>query len=184
METVSAPTSMTPQKTAASDGQNKSPMNNPTPAMLELMKKIDRKKNMTPGQKSKLTAANKLLAGATRLLSGDTREKLTTKQASSSNVVEKKKRGRSAARTLSPKKELMDKTIEIGDSSPEVTPKKGRGRPKGSLNRNPKLPQDRPRSSSSKGAVKLSSSSSTHSTKENKYAVPPRRSPRVAKEGD
>ena len=179
---ISEPNQMTPQKTAVTTTHHHpSPLNNPTPAMIELMQRINQKKALLA--KGKPIAAKLLTNAVTTQNKKVKKEQLTLTSVRSASVVPsmngdasktvKRRPGRPPS-SSPPKKAnsvVANGTKRIPadrSTSPPALPEKRRpGRP--------------PKSPASSVSPKLSSNSSTHSTKENKYVVPTRRSPRAAK---
>jgi len=167
----SEPNQLTPQKTAATTNHTSAPLNNPTPAMIELMQRINQKKALAAKGKP---IASKLLTNAVITQNKSVAKKATIAARSvpraDGDLPEPVKRR--PGRPVSPKKAIVSNgakrtQVERSKSPPEIPAKRGPGRPKSSP--------------SSVISPKLSSNSSTHSTKENKYVVPTRRSPRAVK---
>lgn len=175
-KSFSAPTTLTPMKSASTtDSPTKSPFDNPTPAMIELMQRLKEKRQLATQPNSKVAAANKLLAAATSVAN---KSKQRLKPVTATNVKVVKKRGR-PPNTPSPKKEEV---MEIEERPVEIKVPKavnGRGRSKSASNNKRQSPMLKSQSRERANSKTLSSSSSTQSSKENKYAMPARRSPRT-----
>ena len=177
---VSAPTSITPNKklllngsspgtpNGQSSGQPKSPFNNPTPAMLELMARLkEKRKNQMNGIKNGSSAADPTVVkgrahSPTRLF--------TTSVTGNRKVKPSKRIGRLPKhRSKSPVKSDSETPVEEveEEEDPILIPSK-----KAPRSRSKVAARSVPKSA-------LSSTSSTHSTKENKNVHGTRRSPRV-----
>ena len=176
---ISEPNQLTPQKTAVTISYpQSSPLNNPTPAMIELMQRINQKRALAAKGKP---IANKLLTNAVTTQNKKVARKLTPTGA------------RSSSATPSANGDLNKPVKKRPGRPPSISPKKvnsivsnGTKRIPADRSKSPAAPDKRrpgrpPKSPVSSVSPKLSSNSSTHSTKENKYVVPTRRSPRAAK---
>ncbi|KAI1294188.1 Serine/threonine-protein kinase VRK1 [Halotydeus destructor] len=149
----SEPSSLAPNKHAVTDSSVvKSPFNNPTPAMLELMQRLKEKQQLKKGTNSKLSVAQKLINSAAATANKSKLKPVTKNHEVHEDV-------------------LLSSASDEEEESPVV--KRKPGRPKGS--------RSRERPVVKRPVVKLSSTSSTNSTKENKFVAPPRRSPRASR---